>query len=341
MIPPSEKSYLPARSDTVRRVTTPGRCGGIAAAVSATVGETLLPGQDVDIRDRADLDHDDIVALNFISRRCPYVFRRHFRCGLRSHIMEVLTPEAVRMETEGVVSEGMRWYPKPVPIKMLRIFRRRFCSLSEIAEEIRRLRIIEAYVPSDQLARSNEFVVHYDSGLGCDLLLCGLQEYADGYELAPWRLAHVDVMADLHVRTAARGSVPADPAAFFERLRAQASRFVDGIRRMILEAGFVPDLAGSRNLLMTRDGRVRLVDINNVSPVNRDGDIYLDDKGYPVCDKSIEALHLIETFLLGRQVLTDDPVYSGFLSVSRRGAVSRLEGRFYQEMAAAPGTGHR
>lgn len=307
------------------------------AGAGQGVAQTALSGQDVDIRDKSDLNHDDIMALNFIRRHCPYVFRRHFRCGLRSHIMEVLSPEAVRMETEGVVSEGMRWYPKPIPLKMLRIFRRRFCSLPEIEEEIRRLRIIEAYIPGDQLARSNEFVVHYDSGHGCDLLLCGIQEYADGYELAPWRLEHVDVMADLHVRTVARQSASAGPAAFFERLHAQVSRFVDGIRRMILEAGFVPDLAGSRNLLMTRDGRIRLVDINNVSPVHRGGGIYLDDKGYPVCDKSIEALHLIETFLLRRQVPSDDPVYSGFLSVSRRGAVSRLEGRFHREMGAAPG----
>ncbi|MFH1981477.1 MAG: hypothetical protein ABIL58_06520 [Pseudomonadota bacterium] len=299
-----------------------------------------MPGHTVDIRDKADLQHDDIMALNFISAHCPYIFRPHFRCGLRSHIMEVLHPAAVQMETEGVVTDGMRWYPKPVPLKMLRIFRRRFCSAAEIAEEIRRLRIIEAYVPGGQLARSNEFIVHYSGGSGCDLMLCGLQEYADGYELAPWRLEHVDVMADLYARMAGSANAPADPAVFFERLRSEVGRFVDGIRRMILDAGFVPDLAGSRNMLMTRDGRVRLVDINNVSPVHRGEDIYIDDKGYPVCDKSIEALHLMETHLLMRQVPEDDPVYRGFLSVSRRGAVRRFEGRFHQNLAASQRASH-
>jgi hypothetical protein len=106
---------------------------------------------------------------------------------------------------------------------------------------------------------------------------------------------------------------------------------------MILDAGFVPDLAGSRNMLMTREGRVRLVDINNVSPVHRGEDIYIDDKGYPVCDKSLEALHLMETYLLGRRISIQDPVYQGFLSVSRRGAVKRLEGEFHRKMAAFQG----
>jgi hypothetical protein len=52
----------------------------------------------LDIRDRETLQHGDIVSLNFIRADCPYVFRRHFRCGLRSHILEVLDPEAVRRE---------------------------------------------------------------------------------------------------------------------------------------------------------------------------------------------------------------------------------------------------
>lgn len=321
----------------MRRVSDPEPRWETPMTVFEPVGENAMPADPVDIRDKADLQHDDIVALNFISDHCPYVFRSHFRCGLRSHIMEVLHPAAVRMETEGVVTDGMRWFPKPIPLKMLRIFRRRFCSPAEIAEEIRRLRIIEAYLPADQLARSNEFIVHYNGGSGCDLLLCGLQEYADGYELAPWRLEHVDVMADLFARMSGRANTTADPSVFFERLRTEVGRFVDGIRRMILEAAFVPDLAGSRNMLMTRDGRVRLVDINNVSPVSCTDDIYLDDKGYPVCDKSIEALFLMETHLLGRQVAEDDPVYRGFLSKARRGAVRRLEGRFQQRLAAAHG----
>ncbi len=299
--------------------------------VTTGAGESDFPMGAMDVRDQACLYHDDILSLNFIRGRCPYVFRRHFRCGLRSHIMEVLDPDAVRLESEGIVSEGVRWYPRPIPIKMLRVFRRRFCSLLEVAEEIRRLRIIEAFLPRAQLAHSEEFIVHYDRGGGCDLMLCGLQEYAEGYELAPWRLPHVDVMGDLYRRIIGDGA-SGDPTAFFQRLRAEVARFVDGVRRMVLEAGFIPDLAGSRNMLMTRSGCLRLVDINNVSPVQRGDDIYLDDKGYPVCDKSIEALRLMETYLLERHVSEDDPVYRGYLGPSRREAVKRLEGAFHREM---------
>ena len=302
-----------------------------APQVTTGTGEKGFPMGAKDVRDQACLHHDDILALNFIRDGCPYVFRRHFRCGLRSHIMEVLDPEAVRLETEGVVAEGVRWYPRPVPLKMLRVFRRRFCSLLEVEEEIRRLRIIETYLPRAQLAHSNEFIVHYDRGRGCDLMLCGLQEYAEGYELAPWRLPHVDVMDDLYQRITGDGAAE-DSEVFSKRLRAEVARFVDGIRRMVLEAGFIPDLAGSRNMLLTRSGCLRLVDINNVSPVQRGDDIYLDDKGYPVCDKSIEALHLMETHLLKRQVSDEDPVYGGYLGPSRREAVKRLETAFHQQM---------
>jgi hypothetical protein len=209
------------------------------------------------------------------------------------------------------VINGMRWYPKPVPVKMLRIFRRRFCSLAEVAEEIRRLRVIEAYIPSHQLARSNEFIVHYDRGRGCDLMLCGLQEHADGHELAPWRLAHVDVLKECAFRLAESHPSMA-PSDITRRLRAEAACFVDGIRRMIMKAGLIPDLAGSRNLLVTKDLTIRLVDINNVSPVHRCDDIYLDDKGYPVCDKSIEALHLLETHLLQRPMTRMTPFTTAF-----------------------------
>jgi hypothetical protein len=326
------RENLPAQSDAMQAV--------MSSALDGAPPEMRLPAGDdsvcgLDIRDRETLQHGDIVSLNFIRADCPYVFRRHFRCGLRSHILEVLDPEAVRRETEGEVINGMRWYPKPVPVKMLRIFRRRFCSLAEVAEEIRRLRVIEAYIPSHQLARSNEFIVHYDRGRGCDLMLCGLQEHADGHELAPWRLAHVDVLKECAFRLAESHPSMA-PSDITRRLRAEAACFVDGIRRMIMKAGLIPDLAGSRNLLVTKDLTIRLVDINNVSPVHRCDDIYLDDKGYPVCDKSIEALHLLETHLLQRPMTPDDPVYDGFLSPSRMAAVRRLERAFHRTVADVP-----
>ena len=283
-----------------------------------------------DIRDRPDLHHEDILALNFVRSDCRYIFRRHFRCGLRSHILEVLDPKAVRLETEGVVVDGMRWYPTPVPLKMLRIFRKRFCSAREAYEEINRLRIIEKYIDADQLARSDEFIVDYGAVSACDILLCGLQEYADGYELAPWRLGHVDVLADLSGRLGSLGESSGGRGAFMARLHAHGGRFVDSIRRMVMTAGFIPDLAGERNILITADGRLRLVDVNNVSPVVRGGSIYLDDNQYPVCDKSIEALSRMETHLLGRDIDPDDPVYRGFLDPGRMAEVARLGQWFHR-----------
>ena len=293
----------------------------------------LTPPDVSDIRDRPYLQHEDIIALNFIRDACPYVFRRHFRCGLRSHILEVLDPHAVRLETEGLVVDGMRWYPKPVPLKMLRIFRKRFCSVDEVHEENRRLRVIENYVDPDQLARSNEFIVHYGRPADCDILLCGLQEYAEGHELAPWRLGHVDVMADLSGRIGSRGDSVGGRRSFMERLHAHATRFVDNIRRMVVNAGLIPDLAGERNILITSEGRLRLVDINNISPVRHRDPIYLDDKGYPVCDKSIEALSRMEVHLVGRDIDPDDSVYRGFLNPDRMAEVARLGQEFHRTVS--------
>jgi len=45
-----------------------------------------------DVRDKPSLSEADVLALNFIRRPARYVFRRHYRVGLRSHIMEVLRP---------------------------------------------------------------------------------------------------------------------------------------------------------------------------------------------------------------------------------------------------------
>lgn len=56
---------------------------------------------------------------------------------------------------------------------------------------------------------------------------------------------------------------------------------------MVAEAGHIPDLAGAGNLIITGTADIRLVDINDISPISLDSSIYLDEKGYPVCDKSI------------------------------------------------------
>jgi hypothetical protein len=60
-----------------------------------------------------------------------------------------------------------------------------------------------------------------------------------------------------------------------------------------------------------------------------DADIRLDDKGYPVCDKSVEALSLIETKLLGRPIDGNDMLYRTFLDPGRKRAVAIKEEVFY------------
>ena len=64
-----------------------------------------------DVRNKTTLTADDVYRLNFIRHPGTYVFRRHYRQGLRSHIMEVLDPQAVAREKNGVVSDGIKWFP--------------------------------------------------------------------------------------------------------------------------------------------------------------------------------------------------------------------------------------
>ena len=59
-----------------------------------------------DVRERASLDHEGVVSLNFIRDPSIYVFRRHYRQGLRSHIMEVLKRTDVARERMGLEMEG-------------------------------------------------------------------------------------------------------------------------------------------------------------------------------------------------------------------------------------------
>ena len=88
-----------------------------------------------DIRDKPTLSPQDIHGLNFIRVPGTYIYRRHYRAGLRSHIMEVLDPRDVARENKGVVIEGMKYFPRAKPLKMLRLFRTKFHSLQQAHEE--------------------------------------------------------------------------------------------------------------------------------------------------------------------------------------------------------------
>jgi len=286
---------------------------------------------DEDIRDKAYLAHADVVALNFIRNVERYRFRRHFRCGLRSHIMEVLDAGEVRQESRGRVVKGVRLYPRAVPLRMLRIFRTRLTSIRQALNEIVKLRVIEAFLARDQFAGSNEFIVDYNAPAGPDMLLCGLQEFVQGRKLDPWRLKSGGIFK-IYPDKDSRAQ-----RAFAAQLHKSAQRFVAGLTAMIQKAGYIPDIAGQRNLLVTRMGNIRLVDINNVSRVNYDARIYIDDRGYPVCDKSVEALALIDRHLCAGRNCTGQFPFRMFLDPARMREVAALDAAFHRSLRKKAG----
>jgi hypothetical protein len=285
-----------------------------------------------DIRDKLRLTHQDVLALNFIRTPCPYIFRRHYRTGLRSHIMEVLDPVDVKREREGLFLEGVKHFPKTEPKKMLRIFRTKFSSLKSAEEELRRVKIIAGFLAPEHMAMSNEFLVDYKRGRRKDCLLCGLQEYVKGETVNPWTgLDRTQLISFFH-RMVPKRSDAFDESGekWLHKVRQHAETFVGKIRDMILNANTVPDLAGAGNLILTPTGHIKLVDINNISRVPFNTTIPVDDRGYPVCDRSIEALYLLEEKLLQTPPLKEDTIYSIFLDPGRTKAVRAIEKAFYQ-----------
>ncbi len=294
----------------------------------------------LDIRDKLRLDHSDIFQLNFIRNPGSFVFRRYYRSGLRSHVMAVLRPEDVRREKEGVVKDGVRWFPKAKPVKMLRIFRTRFGSLDDATQELNRVKVVEKYLAPEYMARSSEFLVDYRIHGKYETLLCGLQEYVEGEILDPWGPLDPPALWALFCRMAdheTHGSgLEKDPIEkWTETVRKMAEKALTQIRKMIRDARLVPDLAGIGNLVLTPSGGIKLVDINNISEVSCVADIFCDDKGYPVCDKSVEALLLMEQKLLGRPLDKEDSVYGAFLDADRMKEVQTLETLFHRSRGVA------
>ena len=153
-----------------------------------------------DIREKASLDHEAIVSLNFIRDSRIYVFRRHYRQGLRSHIMEVLKSADVVKERTGIEIDGIKRFPRAKPARMLRIFRTKFKRLEEAIEEIGTVKMIEKYLGPSHIAASNEFLVDYLVRERRDILLCGLQDYVEGEVLDPWGSITKAHLAGLLVR---------------------------------------------------------------------------------------------------------------------------------------------
>ena len=283
-----------------------------------------------DVRDKLYLNQEDVLKLNFIREPGIYIYRRHYRQGLRSHILEVLSQEDVEKEKNGVIIDGAKWYPRAEPLKMLRIFRARFKNLQEAEEEIKRVKTIESYLGPENFAKSDEFLVDYELNGKREIILCGLQEFIQGAILDPW-----DQLDDSHLLSILRRisfetfeDAESIGDNWVREVREKSETFIKKIKKLILEAEHVPDLAGIGNLLLTPSGEIKLVDINNISRVSFESSIKIDDRGYPVCDKSIESLSLLEQGLLQRPLPHDDTIYKTYLEPSRMEEVKALEKEF-------------
>lgn len=277
-----------------------------------------------DIRDCDRIEHADIRALNFIREDAPYVFRRHFRTGLRSRIIEVLEADAVTRETRGVMVDGVRCFPRARPVKMLRIFRARFEDLAQGLRETRRLKRVERWLAPEFVAVSEEFFVDYRCGGRRQILLCGLQDHVHGAALDPWQAVCPGYLERIHGQVEDETGTRMGFAQFEQRLKANLDAFVTAVRRLMEREKILPDLAGVRNLVVDMDARLRLVDINNIQDLVFGDTIVLDDKGYPVLDKSLEALDLLACQFLGRHDLRDDARLAIFFAPDRKARVEAL-----------------
>jgi hypothetical protein len=285
-----------------------------------------------DPRDKPHLTQEDLLNLNFIRRHPGFIFKRHHRSGLRSHIFQVLDPAAVLRERDGALLDGLPTFPKAKPVKMLRIFRIRFKNLKEAEEELKRVKWVETFLAPHHLARSNEFLVDLMVGRRLEPILCGLQEYVEGETVDPWSALDSNHLESLQKRIFPPGIVLSGSKieAWIQSVREKAQDLICRLKRLIEEAGYVPDLAGSGNLLLTLSGHIKLVDINNISRVSFDSAIPLDDREYPVCDKSIEALSLLEEKLLLKPIDNNERIYSFFLDPDRMKRVRELEREFHR-----------
>ena len=286
---------------------------------------------EIDIRDKSYIRHDDIIGLNFIKNPGCYVYRKYHKQGMRSQIMEVLDPDDVARQTKGETINGILYFPWAKPLKILRIFRTKFDSVDHTFEEIKKLKIVETYLPPDSYAKSHEFIVDYIRNDQRDFILCGLQDYVEGEALNPWEITDKKNIAGLLIRMGIESNRPsvADITPYVQKVQKNVDHFIQCVKKMILEARYVPDFAGLENLILTPAGNIKLVDINNISKVSFEASIPLDDKGYPVSDKSIEAISMLEQKLLDRPLDKTEPIYRTFLDPERMKEVKKLEEAFH------------
>lgn len=283
----------------------------------------------IDIRDQVYVSGKDVQALNFINASGGYIFRKYYRSGLRSHIFEVLLAEDVLKETQGEIKDGIRMFPRARPKKMFRILRGRFKTRESVFNEIKKYTILLNALGPDLIAESEEFMVDYTGTGKNQIVLCGLQEYVEGEILDPWQLSGEAYLHDLFKSTL-QSCIPHQVRV--QKARENIAGFVEKTRKMIVDTGYIPDLAGIGNLILTPDAALKLVDINNIVAIKFDDTILIDDKGYPSCDVSIDVLSILERKILQKNINMNDSLYRLFLSPDRKKKVKRLEKDFYKNL---------
>lgn len=286
-----------------------------------------------DIRDKVSISHADVTKLNFIISSPPWVFRKHFRQGLRSHVMEILDPGEVETEQSGTIIEGTRWFPAAIPRHIFRIFRTRLQSLEEAWAEIERVKLVSHYLAPQFMAHSTECIMEYHGPNGSELMLCGFQEYIKGEIFDPWTILDTTAYLQTTYASMCKGELTKHLSKdeWGVEAREKGLLFVDKIKTMIIDVGIIPDLAGVGNLIMTAKGELCLVDINNISAVSGDAEIVLDEKDYPVCDKSVEALSLIEEKICGQTIDMNEKLYKLFLNPERKAMVEEKVQKFWKK----------
>ncbi|MCP3875678.1 MAG: hypothetical protein GY699_21300 [Desulfobacteraceae bacterium] len=283
-----------------------------------------------DIRDQTYLSGSEVQNLNFIKESESYMFRKYYRSGLRSHIFEVLLIKDVHKESQGEIIDGIRLFPRAKPKKIFRILRSRFESKDTIFNEIKKYNILLNALGPDLIAQSQEFVVEYTGTGTRQIVLCGLQEYVEGEILDPWRIFDENYLTNIYQSTPQRES---NHCKLAQTAKKNIATFVKKIHIMIKETGYIPDLAGNGNLILTPDGGLKLVDINNIVEIKLDNKILIDDKGYPSCDVSIDVLSILERDILQKDIHIDDPIYKVFLTPKRKKRVKALEKKFYNSLS--------
>ena len=164
-------------------------------------------------------------------------------------------------------------------------------------------------------------------------MLCGFQEYIEGDIIDPWTILDAESLLPVLYKTKKdRGiTMPLSSDEWVADARKKGAQLIDRLKRMITHSGHIPDLAAVGNLIITANGEICLEDINNISAVYSDSTIPLDEKGYPVCDKSDEALSLMERKIVGRPINMEEKLYKQFLTSQRKNLVQEKVALFSEK----------